>query len=274
MQAILGIDAAWTEHEPSGVALIQGEDENWNVLCMAPSYDSFVACSQGASVDWNTPRFSGSYPNVTQLVNAARNMAAADISVVALDIPIANAEFDSRRAADSAISKEFGSRGCAAHSPNAVRPGPLAQSITSQLNDEGVRLATTTEPQPDGLCAIEVYTHPALLALLGSDYRVPYKVSKCLKYWPRTSKKERITKLLIEFEKIKFALVKIFRSVPIELPHPRETETLAALKRYEDALDALVCAWVGMHFAHGLATPYGDDSAAIWVPKSGSPTCR
>ena len=274
MQAILGIDAAWTEHEPSGVALIQGENETWNVLCLAPSYDSFVACSQGSSVDWNAPNFTASSPNVTQLMNAARDMAVADISVVALDIPIAKAKFDSRRAADSAISKEFGSRGCAAHSPNAVRPGPLSQSITSQLSDEGARLATTTEPQPAGLCAIEVYPHPALLALLGSDYRVPYKVSKCLKYWPRTSKKERIAKLLVEFEKINFALVEIFRNVPIELPHSREIETLAALKRYEDALDALICAWVGMQFAHGLATPYGDHSAAIWVPKSDSSTCR
>ena len=56
---------------------------------------------------------------------------------------------------------------------------------------------------------------------------------------------------------------------PTDLPHFREIETLAALKRYEDTLDALVCAWVGMQFANGLAIPYGDESAAIWVAKSG-----
>ena len=52
MQAILGIDAAWTEHEPSGVALIQGDRESWSVVCVAPSYDAFVASSQGVPVDW------------------------------------------------------------------------------------------------------------------------------------------------------------------------------------------------------------------------------
>ena len=36
IRAIVGIDAAWTEHEPSGLALIQSEGVDWNVVCVAP----------------------------------------------------------------------------------------------------------------------------------------------------------------------------------------------------------------------------------------------
>ena len=40
---------------------------------------------------------------------------------------------------------------------------------------------------------------------------------------------------------------------------------LRASKRYEDALDAVVCAWIGREFLAGRAKPYGDDTAAVWA---------
>lgn len=42
--------------------------------------------------------------------------------------------------------------------------------------------------------------------------------------------------------------------------------SLSSLKRYEDALDALVCAWVGIKFMEGHALALGDDRCAVWVP--------
>jgi hypothetical protein len=43
---------------------------------------------------------------------------------------------------------------------------------------------------------------------------------------------------------------------------------LAGLKRCEDALDALVCAWEATLCLDGRATAFngGDGAAAIWVP--------
>jgi predicted RNase H-like nuclease len=52
------------------------------------------------------------------------------------------------------------------------------------------------------------------------------------------------------------------------LPDAARVPSLAHLKRYEDALDALVCAWVGVCALNGSARAYGDDAAAIWVPSS------
>ncbi len=50
---------------------------------------------------------------------------------------------------------------------------------------------------------------------------------------------------------------------------PRDVKVAAQLKPYEDALDAVVCAWVGACYLNGTATAYpGDDPvAAIWIPE-------
>ena len=41
-QCVLGIDAAWTAHNPSGVALVQRAAEGWQCLALAPSYEAFL----------------------------------------------------------------------------------------------------------------------------------------------------------------------------------------------------------------------------------------
>jgi len=38
------------------------------------------------------------------------------------------------------------------------------------------------------------------------------------------------------------------------------------LKAYEDALDAVICAWVAVCVLEGRAIPYGDENSAIWIP--------
>jgi len=49
--AILGIDAAWTEKEPSGVALIEGARGGWRCVAVTPSYGTFLALAEGTPVD-------------------------------------------------------------------------------------------------------------------------------------------------------------------------------------------------------------------------------
>jgi predicted RNase H-like nuclease len=47
--------------------------------------------------------------------------------------------------------------------------------------------------------------------------------------------------------------------------------SFAELKRYEDGLDALLCAWVGIKYLDGDVVAYGDDTAAIWVSAAVAP---
>lgn len=270
MRAILGIDPAWTNHQPSGVALIQGEEERWSVVCVAPSYEAFIACSQGSSLDWGASKFTGSWPNVNRLIDAARKMISddAELSVVAVDIPVATVRFESRRLADDAISRAFGGRGCSTHSPSSDRPGLLGRDLMDQLTANGFPLATKALPTDVTRCTLEVYPHPALLSLLHCDYRVSYKVSSSNRYWPNSPRAERIANLLQQFRRINQALGRVFSGAALSIPREEDVTTLSRLKRYEDALDALVCAWVGLRFANGAAVPYGDESASIWVPEA------
>ena len=159
-------------------------------------------------------------------------------------MPLATVPFSGRRIADNTISREFGSRWCSAHSPSATRPGPLGARLTNQLRDSGYPLATAMCDVASALpCTIEVYPHPALLTLLGVSKRLPYKVTKSKRYWPELDSTARIARLLEQFRSIDGALRRFFGSTRITLPQASRIKHLATLKRYEDALDALVCSW-------------------------------
>ena len=44
---VLGIDAAWTAHHPSGVALVQRTTTGWSCLAVATSYEAFIGQPTG-----------------------------------------------------------------------------------------------------------------------------------------------------------------------------------------------------------------------------------
>ncbi|MPN55155.1 hypothetical protein SDC9_202834 [bioreactor metagenome] len=41
----------------------------------------------------------------------------------------------------------------------------------------------------------------------------------------------------------------------------------STLKIYEDILDALVCAWVGIEYLNNRCCRFGDDNTTIWIPE-------
>ncbi len=72
----------------------------------------------------------------------------------------------------------------------------------------------------------------------------------------------------IELTHIYRALRSELGKLQFELPATADGLSLTYLKRFEDALDALVCAWVGLQHLHRRTRPYGDHESAIWVPTS------
>lgn len=266
MTSVLGVDAAWTVHQPSGVALITEKSGSWRVVSVAPSYEAFISCSKKNSPDWYGPAPKGSRPEISELLEAARNYDVSAVDLIALDIPLARGEIASRRSSDKAVSKAFGARGCATHSPNAQRPGRISAEISLQMQNAGYSLQTVDECHERHRKAIEVYPHPALLTLLGRDYRVPYKVSRSGKYWKSESVPRRIDRILAEFLAIYQALEIEFGDLKFNLPESGKVTKLAHLKQYEDALDALVCAWVGKQYLMGRAQGFGDSESTIWIP--------
>lgn len=267
INVILGIDAAWTPHEPSGVALLANRAGRWTCVAVAPSYESFLQQAEGRLVDWRNGSFTGSQPDPPRLVAAAGHLAAQSVDLIAIDMPVALEAFSGRRVADNEISRAFGRHGCSAHSPNASRPGPLGAEVKRAFHDAGYPLLTAVGHSGYRRGLIEVYPHPALLLLLSARFRVPYKVQKSRRYWSGLNVRQRVERLSETFMAIQTALTAQIDGATVPLPDPGEC-SLAALKRYEDALDALICGWIGIQFASGNAIAYGDATAAVWVPRN------
>lgn len=267
MRVILGIDAAWTASEPSGCALVVSSGAAWRCLGVVPSYQSFISLADGHRVAWQTDRFVGCVPDARALLNAARKLSGAPVDLVAIDMPVATVSIVGRRAADNCISAAFGRQGCPAHSPSRTRPGPLGEYLSIELEKAGYSIAHAAETAGMRKRLVEVYPHPALLNLLNHPFRVPYKVGKSRRYWPNCTINQRITALLAEFQAINQALIRVLGWNGLTIPNGNDVLTLAWLKRYEDALDALVSAWVGTCYAEGNTVPYGDATAAIWCPR-------
>jgi predicted RNase H-like nuclease len=273
-QLVLGIDAAWTAHQPSGIALVQRQGEAWSCVALAPSYASFMALADGIPVDW-AARAQGSKPNMTALLGAAERLSDGRVDLIAFDMPLSTEPIGHRRQADRDVSRLFGNRGCAVHSPTPLRPGAIADDIRQDLEDCGYGLQTAAD-QPGHGGLIEVYPHVALLALLESKYRVPYKVNRSLQYWrtEQLSVEERIVRLLAEFRRIRDGLDQHIEAINLTLPQPIEVQALSALKPLEDCLDALVCAWVAIEHLQGRTRGLGDATSAIWCPTAAFPEER
>ena len=262
MRTILGIDAAWTHHQPSGIALIGQSGARWQCLALAPDYGSFYELARGQAVNWASVP-TGTYPDPSRLVDSCRTLGGAPC-VVAIDLPMAVHPIATRRVADQAISKRFGAQGCSTHSPSALRPGPLSAHCVEQFAAEGYSLETNASGAPSAL--IEVYPHVALLTLMSLQYRLAYKGSKSRAYWPDADRPDRLRNLLDVYDRIRDALSQVIDNINLPLPSCSQVSSFAALKRYEDALDALICAWVGIQYAEGRAVAHGDAHAAIWCP--------
>jgi predicted RNase H-like nuclease len=259
MSAIIGIDAAWTSHHSSGVALIrQTELGGWESVSVSPSYEEFI----GLSASEVNKTADGKVP-VAALLKAAKCRAKADVKLIVADIPLATGPIHGLRCADRKVSKFFGGKGCSTHAPSTTRPGPISVEIRDGLQECGFQLATNQNDLSDH-ALIETYPHPALLSLMKASYRVPYKVCKSKKYWPRLDPKERLVKIAEKLGEILAAL-----SAPIsgiDFVVPKDSTSFSGLKPVEDKIDALVCAWVGIQILEGSAMAIGDDEASIWLP--------
>lgn len=181
-----------------------------------------------------------------------------------MDLPLARSPVRARRVSDNAVTRAFGRYGCGTHSPLPARPGPLSDAIRKAWAANGFPLATASTLPGTCPALLEVYPHPALLHLTQSTYRLRYKISRAKAYWPDESIPERITHLLTIYRTIVRAFDTLIHGIPDFLPDT--VSSCSALKRYEDALDALVCAWVAAEYVESRVRAYGDADSAIWIP--------
>ena len=264
VQGVLGIDAAWTATQPSGVALVVSDGTDWRLAQVSASYAGFIA-SVGPA---DEARPTGGLPDACALLAACCRLAGHPPTLVAIDMPLSRAPITARRAADNAVSAAYGARHASTHTPSAIRPGRISDDLTAGFAAAGYPLLTGGEAE-HGL--IEVYPHPALVELARADRRLPYKTGKVRAYWPALSPAERRVNLRATWSQIVTLLDCEISGVSEALPVPEPGATGIALKAFEDKLDAVICAWVGARVLAGAAIPFGDDEAAIWIPAPAAP---
>jgi predicted RNase H-like nuclease len=269
MRAVLGIDAAWTLTQPSGVALACGSPGNWRLIAVASSYHRFLA-SADLELKENEPALGGA-PNVALLLAASSMLCGHSVDLVAVDMPLARSPILRRRAADKAVSKAYGARKCGTHTPSKLRPGPISDTLRGDLELAGYPLLTVG-PAVRG--AIEVYPHPALVELAETNERLKYKAAKTNQYWPGLVSADRRANLFEQWNKIIDLLQKEITGVEMVLPKMVLEAGGREVKAFEDALDAIVCAWIGICALEGRASPFGDADSAIWIPNPRNGKCR
>ena len=267
--AVLGIDAAWTSHNPSGVSLWVREESGWQCIEVSQSYAEF--CDKASEP-------GRCRPNVAELLSRCKELGdGAELRVVAVDIPIANEAVTGRRAADDEVSRRFARQCCAAHSPSATRPGEIGVLLSTGFSDAGFAPVFSAGAVAPAL--IEVYPHISLLSIAqhassgnrpyDENMRLPYKCSKTTKYWNGLPASDRKARLVSVWRDILDRLGSFANLSKFELPDDIETKTFHELKSYEDQIDAMICAWTAAQFLEKKLIPLGDGlSSAIWVPKN------
>jgi predicted RNase H-like nuclease len=262
-RAVLGIDAAWTLHNPSGVALAVEAGTGWRLLAAEASYRRFLSRAHGGEPE---ARPTGSRPEPSALLAAAKKLAGVDVGLVAFDMPLSHEPITGRRASDRAVSSAYGRQKCATHAPSADRPGEISDALRAGFASLGYRLQTTDLV---GRGIIEVYPHPALVELAGASVRLPYKASRARLYWPEASVAERKLKLIEQWRTIVALLDREVAGAADLLRPPQATASGVDLKAFEDMLDAAICAWIAACALDGRCRAYGDDVSAVWVPRIG-----
>lgn len=255
-KVVLGIDAAWTANNPSGVALAGKIDGVWRLMAAAASYEEFV----GLAGD-------GEGFGPAAVVAAATYLAGRAPDLVAVDMPMMEAPILARRAADNAVNRAYAGRGAGTHSPTINRPGAVGRALEAGLFAAGYPLATLDIQPP---CRIEIYPHPALIELMGAAYRLPYKAGNTGKYWRGLPLAERHLRLHETWKTIVTALDGVLAGSLAFLPLPSIDTRGRALKSFEDRLDAVIATHAGAMALDGRAQAYGDAMSAVWVPVSGS----
>lgn len=256
MVAVLGIDAAWTEHKQSGFALIEKVGGNWRLKAVASNIQDFArACGQDAAKGVGLG---------FALICVEGAMGGRLPDIVAVDMPLSKKRITGRRASDRKISQRFGAAQCSTHSPSKDRPGDVGRQLQQACEVKGYCLKTST-PSARQRSLAEVYPHPALLRLMPSKGRVQYKVGKTKIYWPGATLEDRLSLVRSQLrrivERLDEEIAGVRSAVDLE-----KAASLSALKPVEDKIDAIVSAWVGIAILEGAAEPFGDDDSAIWVP--------
>jgi predicted RNase H-like nuclease len=225
----IGIDLAWSSRNPTGLAAFYWNGEAATLLEPLPAH----------------PLYSDA-----EITAYIRKSAARGSVVVAIDAPLTVPNQSGRRPGEIELNAVFARFHAGAHPANRQRLASYnggtvrGEELLRQLAKLDIRHdATIIQRQPTRQ-AFEVYPHPAMVVLFGLDRVLKYKAKPGIAHAQR----------LKAFRDYQRHLHNLRTGIP---PMILPTELLAeahlnkrgrALKAYEDQLDAVFCAYLGLYY--------------------------
>lgn len=235
----VGIDLAWGEKKPTGVAVLDADGRLLHVS--AQTTDQTIAIALKPYVEGGC--------------------------LVAIDAPLVVKNATGNRPAEAALNRDF-----ARFDAGAINPSNTGKSEFA-VTPRGARLAGVLELDIDpesrsSRRAIEVYPHPATIALfaLGRTLKYKNKPGRSL-----SQLRSELLRLMTLIEGLADAAVSMnvtdhddWRSLTAAAG---SAERKSDLRRVEDQVDAVMCAYVAMYAERrpGGTTTYGDFASGYIV---------
>ncbi|NJM00257.1 MAG: DUF429 domain-containing protein [Synechococcaceae cyanobacterium SM2_3_2] len=243
----IGLDLAWSPHNRSGAAVIEAGSETEQ---MGGTLVDVALLSRDDEILAYIQKHQGSQ------------------TWVAVDAPLRVPNLTGRRPAEAEISQAFRRFHAGAHPANRtllMREGVVrGEALVAALAELGIPYLTQFEPGSSGV--VEVFPHPATVAIFGLDKILPYKAR------PR---RDLATRQIAWGQYQNY-----LRGLNNGDPWLSGTDALLAqdvaqlkgnrLKAYEDQVDAVMCAYIAL-YAHRWGSQrcrvFGSfDQGSIYTP--------
>ena len=223
----VGLDLAWGEKNNTGIAVV---DSDGRLLHVGAGHDD-------------------------ESIEATVEPYVSDDCLVAIDAPLIVRNPAGARPCETALNRDFHAFEAGAHPANTENPAfksPRGARIASALTLDMNPASTSTRR------AIEVYPHPATIALFGLEKTLKYKKGT---FEARQHELLQLMTLIEGLDKASPRLRVNHNVSWVELRKRVEAATRPVqLDRDEDPVDAVVCAYVALFWYHRPedVTVYGD----------------
>jgi predicted RNase H-like nuclease len=236
-----GVDLAWAGRNPTGVAVVDADGLLVHLTAVRDDAEVLAALSPYVRGD----------------------------CLVAFDAPLVVTNRAGQRPAEAALNRDFRRFEAGAHPCNTTKPefadGPRAARLAQAMGlDMDPRSPATRR-------AVEVYPHPATVVL--------FRLERTLKYKAKPGRdvarlKSELLLLMDGIEKLAHAAVPLYVAEHDDWAELRRRVVAAQrksdLRRAEDPVDAVVCAYVALYAQRCPAdiTIYGDFATGYIVTPS------